>query len=299
MKGRVIRVSGLQCLVEVSDVQWVCQLRGRVKAGKRTSSAPVIVGDWVEIEPTSPEGGVIDKVYPRYSKFSRAASGSKPYEQIVAVNLDQLIIVVATSSPALRVGFIDRAVVMAHKGDVEPIICINKVDLDPEHLVQPVGKVYLDLGYKVYYTSAKTGVGLDEFKEVLKDRVSVLIGYSGVGKSTLLNRIDPDLSIKTKSLMLRHDRGRHTTAAVRLYPLKESRGSVADTPGIKKLRLWQVERSTLVEYFAEMAPLVLHCQFRDCVHLHEPGCAVREAVERGEIAPIRYDGYRRIVENMV
>ena len=298
IEGRVVRVSGLQCLVETGDQQWTCNLRGRIKAGARQTTSPVIVGDWVEVLSTAPGAGVVAEIRPRRSRFSRLASGPKPYEQVVAVNLDQLVVVVAIRNPALRVGFIDRALVMALKGGMEAAICINKVDLDPAGDAGPVADVYRNLGHSVCLTSAHTGEGVGDFEAVLRDRDSVVVGQSGVGKSSLLNRLDPDLAIKTRELMTSHDRGRHTTAAVQLYPLKGSRGHVADTPGIKELQLWQVERSSLVEYFAEMAPLVGNCRFRDCAHLSEPDCAVREAVERGEIAPIRYEAYQRIIESV-
>ena len=298
MRGRVIRVSGLQCLVETGDQQLTCDLRGRIKAGARRTTSPVVVGDWVEVQPTAPGAGVVAEIGPRRSRFSRLASGPRSYEQVVAVNLDQLVVVVAIRNPAVKVGFIDRALVMALKGGLAAAVCINKVDLDPADEAGPIAEVYRNLGHTVCLTSARTGLGVEEFEAVLQDRDSVVVGHSGVGKSSLLNRLDPDLAIKTRDLMTSHDRGRHTTAAVQLYPLRAGRGHVADTPGIKELQLWQVGKSSLVEYFAEMAPLVDGCRFRDCVHLSEPGCAVRDAVDRGEIASIRYEAYQRIIESL-
>ncbi len=297
MKGRVVRVSGLQYLVEISGESWQCKLRGRLKEGVRRTTSPVIVGDWVEVSPLGTRTGVIESIQPRYSQFSRAASGSRPYEQIVAVNLDQLIVVVAVHQPKLRLGFIDRVVVMGLKGGMQPVVCINKVDLDTEGKGQEIGQVYRDLGYTVLFTSACTGEGVTAFQKVLKDRVSGMIGQSGVGKSSLLNHLDPGLSIKTQQLMKQHDRGKHTTAAVQLYKLAEG-GYVADTPGIKELNLWEVDREELVHYFVEMSPLVPFCQFRDCIHLHEPGCAIREGVKAGRIAPTRYAGYQHIMESL-
>jgi len=297
MQGRVLRVSGLQHQVEVGEEQWQCDLRGRLKAGRRGANSPVIVGDWVEVEATGCRTGVIEKVYPRCSQFSRGASGSRPYEQIVAVNMDQLIVVVAAREPTPRIGFIDRAVVMALKGDMEPALCINKMDLDPDGQIRPVAQVYQDLGYVVCFTSALTGEGIEDFRVLLRGNTSAIVGQSGVGKSSLLNRIEPELSIKTRELMKQHDRGRHTTAAVQLYKLREG-GYVADTPGIKELRLWGVDRTNLVDYFAEVGSLMEGCQFRNCTHLHEPGCAVRQAVEQGRVAAVRYDGYRRIMGSL-
>ena len=298
MKGRVIRVSGLQHLVEVEKEQWQCDIRGRLKEGMRATTAPVIVGDWVEVQQTGEKTGVIESVHPRFSKFSREASGKRPFEQIVAVNLDQLIVVVAARKPAPKVGFVDRAVVTALKGCMKPVICVNKVDLDREGVRFSLAEMYRPLGYTVCFTSALSGEGVEEFGDLLQDRVSAIVGQSGVGKSSLLNRIDPHLSIKTQEIMKQHDRGRHTTTVTQLYPLMPVRGYIADTPGIKELRLWDVKRSELVDFFVEMNELVGNCQFRDCSHMHEPGCAVREGVEQGDINTVRYDGYRRIWESL-
>jgi len=297
MEGRVIRVSGLRHLVEIEGAYWQCEIRGRLKDGNRVTSSPVVVGDRVVVMPTGEKIGVIETVKPRSSKFSRGASGSRPFEQIVAANLDQLVVVVSIFEPSPRPGFIDRAVVMGLKGGMEPLICINKIDLDGEGVRFALGDLYQDLGYVVAYTSALTGEGVEEVKKLLKNRVSVVVGQSGVGKSSLLNCIEPGLAIETRELMKQHDRGRHTTAAVQLYPLGIG-GEVADTPGVKELRLWGIGADELIEYFVEMAPLVGECQFRGCRHLREPGCAVRLAVEEGEIAPLRYEGFCRIRESL-
>ena len=296
--GRVMRVSGLQCLVEVDGEEWQCDMRGRLKTGMRQATSPVVVGDWVEVTALNFGIGVIEKIGPRQAKFSRLASGSRPYEQIIAANLDQLLIVVALRQPSLRPGFIDRAIVMALKGRVEPVVCINKIDLNVEGKVREIGQVYEQLGYIVRYTSAKTGAGITELEAQLMGRVSAIIGQSGVGKSSLLNAIDPSFAIKTQEMMKRHDRGRHTTAAVQLYRLANS-SYVADCPGIKKLQLWQVDPASVADFFVEMSPLVGRCHFRDCIHLHEPGCAVRHEVERGSIATLRYSGYQNIVKSLL
>ena len=297
MRGRVVRIAGLQCLVEVDGHWRQCELRGRFKEGLRKTTSPVVVGDWVEIAPTGPQSGIIEAILPRASQFSRKASGSHRYEQVIAVNLDQLVVVAAIRQPALSPGFIDRAVIMGLKGGIKPLICLNKVDLDPDGKRFAIGQVYQNLGYPVYYTSVYTGEGIHDFRQALGNQTSGIVGQSGVGKSSLLNCIDPTLSIRTQQLMKQHDRGRHTTSNVWLYPLSGG-GYVADTPGIKELQLWGVERNELVHYFTEMTPLVGECRFRNCVHLHEPGCAVRNAVEAGEIAAIRYEGYRRIMDSL-
>ena len=298
MKGRVVQVSGLHCLVEFADTQYRCDFRGRVKTGTRGSNAPVIVGDWVDFEPRPPASGVVERRYPRTSKFARGGSATKPYERVVAVNLDRLIVVVAAKSPALRPGFIDRALVMAHKGAIDPVICVNKIDLDPGGEFEAIADIYRKLGYPFLLTSAATGTGVAELRALLDGRVTAFVGHSGVGKSSLLNHIDPGLELKTRGLMAKHDRGRHATTAVQLYRLSSGGGHVADTPGIKELQLHGVEPAEVVDYFVEMAPLVEECHFRDCMHLQEPGCAVLAAMGAGAVSQLRHDGYRRIVAEL-
>lgn len=297
MRGRIIRVSGLQCLVEVERSHWQCEIRGRLKAGCRKTNSPVVAGDWVEVVPTAERAGVIEAVHPRSSKFSRGASGARPFEQILFVNMEQLVVVVAARQPRPRRGFIDRAIVMAVKGNLQPVVCINKVDLAPPAAVGALSAPYEALGYPIYRTSAVRGDGMSAFKEALSNRNSAVVGPSGVGKSTLLNGIEPGLGLKTKKIMKRHDRGRHTTAAVHLFKLQQG-GYVADTPGVKELRLWGVKPAELAAYYPELEPLRGQCQFGDCSHLHEPGCAVRAAVAAGRVVAVRYEGYRRIFESL-
>jgi ribosome biogenesis GTPase len=297
MQGRIIRVSGLQCLVEVERSHWQCEIRGRLKAGCRKTSSPVVAGDWVDVLPTAERTGVIEAVHPRSSKFSRGASGGRPIEQILFVNMEQLVVVVAARQPRPQRGFIDRAIVMAIKGNLQPVVCVNKVDLVSEEAVGTLTAPYEALGYPIYRTSAVQGNGMDEFKEALINRSTAVVGQSGVGKSTLLNGVEPGLGLKTKEIMERHDRGRHTTTVVHLFKLQEG-GYVADTPGVKELRLWGIKPAELETYYPELEPLRGQCQFGDCSHLHEPGCAVRAAVADGCIASARYEGYRRIFESL-
>jgi ribosome biogenesis GTPase len=297
MLGRVVRVSGQQHLVEVGGEEWLCEVRGRLKGSRREAQSIVVVGDWVELAPTGPGSGVVERVLPRRSQFARAASGFRPFQQIVAANLDQLVVVVAVRQPEPRLGFIDRALVMAQRGSLVPVVCLNKIDLDEDGQAGAIAKVYADLGYQICLTSARTGAGVEAMREALTGKDSVIVGHSGVGKSSLLNRLEPGLSIRTDGLMRLHERGRHTTAAVRLYPLAGG-GNAVDTPGIKELRLWSVAPEELVGYFAEMRELVDGCRFRDCTHLHEPGCAVLEAVAAGRIARVRHEGYARIRQSL-
>lgn len=297
MKGRVIQLSGRHALIEVGDEHWQCELRGRLKAGRRQMTSPMVAGDWVEIQPLGPGAGVVEQLHPRHSKISRLASGSRPVEQVLVANLDQLIVAVAARHPAPRAGFIDRIIATALRGGIQPVLCINKIDLEVGGHSLELAQTYTALGYAVCRTSALTGEGMPQLLALLRGRTSALVGQSGVGKSSLLNWLAPGLAIQTRELMKRHDRGRHTTAAARLYRLPQG-GYLADTPGIKELQLWGVPAAELAGYFVEMAPLVGQCRFRDCLHLHEPGCAIRQAAEQGKIAASRYQGYRRIAESL-
>lgn len=297
MKGRVLQLSGLHALVEVEGLVWQCELRGRLKAAMRSATAPLAAGDWVDIEATGPDVGVVERVYPRRTKISRVASGSRGREQVIAANVDQLVIVVAARHPEPSPGFIDRAIAMALCSEILPVLCVNKVDLVARELSLKFADIYGKLGYVVLQTSAQTGEGVEELAGQLKDRVSALVGQSGVGKSSLLNHLAPGLNIFTQELMKRHERGRHTTTAARLYRLPKG-GYLVDTPGIKELQLWEVARPELAQYFVEMAPLADQCHFRDCQHRSEPGCAIRAAVEQGQVSQLRYEGYLRIAASL-
>ncbi len=297
MHGRVLQLSGLHALVAVAGEVWQCELRGRLKAAMRGATAPLAAGDWVEVQATGIGAGVVEQIHPRQGKLSRLASGNRGREQVIAAHVDQLVVVVAARQPETRPGFIDRAIAIAHAGGITPVLCINKVDLADGPHVADLGRIYADLGYAVCGTSAVSGEGISQLANQLANRVSAMIGQSGVGKSSLLNHLAPGLNVQTRELMRRHDRGRHTTTAARLYPLPQG-GYLVDTPGIKELQLWQVSRPELLELFVEMAPLAGQCQFRDCRHLTEPGCAIRAAVEGGLISPLRYEGYQRIAASL-
>ena len=252
-----------------------------------------MAGDLVSVSRTGAGRGVIESVLPRRSNLARMAVGGRPARQVIASNLDRFFVVVAALDPAPTTGFIDRALVMAASGGVEEIaICVNKIDLDDGDSRRPMVELYRDLSYLVLEVSARTGTGMESLAGFFGEGVSVLAGPSGAGKSSILNRLEPGLGLKTRELMRHHDRGRHTTTAVCLHRLRRG-GYVGDTPGLKQLQPWGVSPGELVQYYREMKPLAGRCRFRDCTHIHEPGCAIRAAVETGGIAGSRYEGFRR------
>ena len=262
------------------------------------ASSPVVAGDWVELSvDAAGEEGVVEEIHPRSSKISRASVGARPHEQLFAVNVDLCVVVVSTREPALRPGFIDRAIVVGLSGNAAPVVCLNKIDLDRDGACQDVAALYRRLGYTVAMTSAATGEGIDDLKQVLRHKTAAFMGQSGVGKSSILNRIEPGLGIRTNVLMAKHDRGRHTTTATQLHRLGGGM-YIADTPGVKQLQPYGVDKPELADYFVEMAPLIADCHFRDCLHVTEPGCAVRAALAAGAIDPSRYEGYCRFVEDL-
>jgi ribosome biogenesis GTPase len=210
-------------------------------------------------------------------------------------NLDQLVLVIAVKKPDPSLRKLDRFLAVAERNDLQTIICINKIDLADLEKVKEKFQVYTDIGYHVIYTSAKEYVGIEELKACLHDKISVFAGSSGVGKSSLLNAIQPGLGLKVNQVSEATGKGLHTTRYAELIPLAEG-GYVADTPGIRGLALFDMEPGELDAYFREIAPLVSECQFSDCTHQHEPKCAVRAAVKDGRISPQRYDSYLRLRE---
>jgi ribosome biogenesis GTPase / thiamine phosphate phosphatase len=295
VNGLVLRVSGWEILVAGADgEEHLCQLRGKVKAGPRRAGGQVVAGDGVDWRPTEAGRGIIESILPRQNILSRTASGNRPLEQVMAANVDRFFIVVSAREPALRPGFVDRALVMAASGGVEGVVvCINKIDLDEDDERREIVSLYRMLGYEVIETSATTGAGMADLVERFHSGLSVLIGPSGAGKSSILNTVEPGLAIRTQELMRHHDRGRHTTTSSSLHRLRGG-GYVADTPGVKQLQPWGIAVEELAGYFPELAARIGDCQFRDCTHLHEPGCLIRDAVHDGRIAASRYDSFGRI-----
>ena len=296
--GRVLRVSGQLCLVEINGKICQYKIRGRLKSGLRSFNSPVVAGDWVDVKINGKrEEGVIERVRQRKSHFTRAPSGRKSFDQVILANVDQLLIVVSIREPQFKPGFLDRAIVSAHRGKINPRIVINKSDLIDTESLKKETNLYKDLNYPVHYTSVKNNIGIDNIVDKLKGTVTAVVGQSGVGKSSLLNLIDPKLNLKTAEIMVQHDRGRHTTTAAQLFPFDKD-SYIADTPGVKQLQLSGIERNQLAFYFPEMRSLVDKCRFRDCSHLNEPDCAIILSLKQALISESRYSSYVRIMEDL-
>ena len=270
-----------------------CQLRGRLKQGAREGDIAAI-GDRVQITRIDDQTGMIEAIEPRSRMISRLAPTPRgEYRQIIIANPDQIVYVFACAKPEPNMRMLDRFLVSAEEQAVPPFIVANKVDLVAMAAAEDLFERYEKIGYPVLYTSAKTGLGIDGLRDELAGKISALAGPSGAGKSSLLNAIQPGLGLEVKAVSQATGKGTHTTVASRMFPL-EGGGYVADTPGLKALALWDIEPEELDGYFPEIRDLVAQCRFNDCSHVHEPGCAVRAAVEQGEIHPARYQSYMRM-----
>jgi ribosome biogenesis GTPase len=287
--------------VHTGQGDFVCQLRGRLKQHRKASDL-VAVGDQVEID-AQPDGtGSIEAVAPRTRVLSRRAPGGygrrgaradQGAEQVIVANPDQVIFVFACAQPAPRLPMLDRFLVVAEVNALPAVIAANKADLvSPEQATATFG-LYAPLGYAVHYTSAATGQGLDALRAQVRGKLSVLAGPSGVGKSSLLNALQPGLGLKARAVSQATSKGRHTTVYPELLALDEG-GYLADTPGLRALGLWDVEPEELDGYFVEIRPYVEKCTFNDCTHISERGCAVRAAVAAGVIASSRYESYVKL-----
>lgn len=293
MEGLVIRAQSGFFTVKINDQEVICRLRGRLKQGEMEGDL-VAIGDKVTISLHEEGEGLIDDVHERKAAFARTRTGIKrDFRQIILANPDQIVAVFACAEPEPHQRMLDRFLVVAEKQGIETLIVANKVDLVSSSEAKKIFGIYEDLGYPVIYTSALTGQGVDALRLALRDKISALMGPSGVGKSSLLNAIQPELGLHVREVSEATSKGMHTTRVRQLFPLNGG-GYVADTPGIRTLALWDTEPEELDAYFIEMRHLVSACQFNDCTHTHEPGCAVRQAVEKGEITPERYHSYLRM-----
>ncbi len=290
--GTVVRARSRSFIVRLGGVEVAVVVPKKLRWRDRVQVDPVAVGDRVRVA-LSGGDSVIEEILPRTNALSRPASGRAGRRQVVAANLDLAIAVLAAAHPAWKPATLDRYLVMASFGGVPGAVCMNKIDLDPAAARAPELEVYPRLGVPVFRVSARTGEGLEELAAALDGRTGVFIGPSGTGKSSLINRLAPDAALPVGEVSDRTRKGQHTTTWTEMLDLAAG-GRLVDSPGLRVLDLTGLPAAELAGHFPEIREHGGRCRFQDCRHLSEPGCAVREAVGTGAIAPHRYDSYRRI-----
>jgi ribosome biogenesis GTPase len=297
MKGRILKSTGSWYDVLSDDSSSIIKsrIKGKFRLDDIKHTNPVAVGDWVEY--TYEEGqdtGVISIIHERKNYIIRKASNQSKQTHIIASNLDYVMILATLDLPPTSTGFIDRILATAEAYHIPAIIVFNKIDLyDPESLESLDELIYLyenKIGYKCIKTSTINHIGLDEIKEVLLNRTTLVIGHSGVGKSSLLNSIEPSLHLKTGKLSNYHLKGQHTTTFAEMHQLNKST-FIIDTPGIREFGLVDIPDAELSHYFKEMQPFIGMCKFNNCKHINEPGCEIIKMVEDDKISPLRYHSY--------
>ncbi|MBR3702258.1 MAG: ribosome small subunit-dependent GTPase A [Alistipes sp.] len=295
--GLVLKSTGSWYEVLADGVRYQCRIRGKLRLKGVRSTNPVVVGDWVKFEADEQGGYVISAIEPRHNYIIRRASNLSKESHIIAANIDQALLVVTLLSPETALEFVDRFLVTCEAYKVPVTILLAKIDLARQHpeAVEEFYSIYEKAGYRIIEISATEGEGVDEVRELLHGKTTLLSGNSGVGKSTLVAAVEPGLDIKTGEISQSHHKGKHTTTFSTMYPLAEG-GYIIDTPGIKGFGLIDIDDAELAHYFPEMMRYLPDCRFYNCSHTHEPGCAVVEAVKRGEIAYPRYESYLKIMD---
>jgi ribosome biogenesis GTPase len=300
--GVVVRSTGSWYTVKTDQgALFKCKLKGRFKMEGIRTTNPLAVGDKVGFLLTEETGvGLIVRIHNRRNYIIRKATNLSKASHIIAANLDQAVLIVSLVKPRTSTGFIDRFLVTAEAYHIPALLVFNKYDLYEQEVKEQLEtyvKVYTDAGYRCLVTSAKTGYHLDELKMALQNKVSLLSGHSGVGKSALINRIDPALNLKEGEISKAHLKGKHTTTFAEMFPLAFG-GEIIDTPGIKEFGLVGFEKTELGQRFPEIRKRMDSCRFSNCLHTNEPGCAVREALENGTFPAFRYQNYLNMLRDI-
>lgn len=308
--GRVLRILPEGALVSYEKQEWICQLKGALKQEKRRVKNLIAVGDFVRIEKRGNGEGVIVAIEPRRSVLSRADNLARNKEHLIAVNIDQVLIVASLVLPRIKPFLIDRYIIATLKGKMDPVILMNKIDLlktpplevDPKVITEELElyeeclKIYQGLGFKVIPISAKTGEGVDVLQSVMTQKASVFSGQSGVGKSSLINELTGS-AFAVGGIVNRTQKGSHKTTTAQLVSIANG-GFCIDTPGIKSFGLWDLRPEDIAAYYPEIVLYSTSCKYPDCAHLHEPGCAVKEALEEGRISSLRFASYCALMSSL-
>jgi ribosome biogenesis GTPase len=294
LSGLVLRVHGLESIVRVTDGRiFRCAVR-RVLKNLATDQRHVLVaGDEVKLLPEGTEQAWIVRIEPRRSTLSRT---SKQRRHVIVANVDQLLIVTSAAQPSIKPNLIDRVLATAEQNQLDACICINKCDLIDVAALQPLIGTYAQMGYRVLMMSAFKGWGIDRLRSITKNRNSVVIGQSGVGKSSILNAIDGDLKQRVQAVSAENQKGKHTTTTAEVFPLSYG-GSMIDTPGVRQFQLWDIATSEMSGLFRDIRPFASKCRYPNCTHIHENLCMVKDAVADGRLDARRYDSYCQMVES--
>ncbi len=297
-KGVVVKSTGSWYIVRLENgILIECRIRGRFRIEGIRTTNPVAVGDVVGVEENN-EGWVITVIEPRKNYIIRKATNLSKESHIIASNVDQALLVVTVNHPVTSTVFIDRFLAGSEAYNIPAILVFNKIDLYGEEDKVMLGglmAIYRKIGYSCFGVSALTGENIEKIRILLKDKITVLSGLSGVGKSSLINRIEPALELKTAMISDAHDSGKHTTTFAEMFPLSEG-GSIIDTPGIRSFGTVNMKKEEISHFFPEIFMKSSDCRFYNCTHTHEPGCAVLEAIEKNEISESRYISYLSMLE---
>ena len=289
-RGRVLNVHGLESHVQADDGRIVrCTMRRLLRTIATDQRHPLAAGDWVRIRAVGDEG-TIQSIEPRHQSLSRDSRGRR---HVIVANVDQMIIVGSAAQPDLKPGLIDRLIVAAESAGIRPLICLNKVDLVEPSALVPLAGVFARMGYPVVLCSTVTGMGVARLQAELRGRVTAVVGQSGVGKSSLLNVLDPDLDLRVAEVSRENEKGRHTTTTARLLPHRFN-GWFVDTPGVRQFQPWQLVPAEVPSAFRDLRPIANLCRFPNCTHDHETGCTVKDAVADGLLDVRRWESCRQL-----
>lgn len=298
MTGIVTKSTGSRYLVRKDDGAFVdCVLKGKIRLDGRKSTNPVAVGDKVDIETDAAGNYVISQIYPRKNYIIRKSINLSKQVQILASNIDQAVLLVTVVAPRTSLGFIDRFLITAEAYSIPAVLVFNKSDIldaDALNYQNSIIDLYTKIGYRCFITSMFDSLSLSSVKILLKDKTTLIAGHSGVGKSSLINAVEPALNLKTGDISTVHLKGMHTTTFAELHPLSFG-GFIIDTPGIKELGLVEMKKEEIGHYFPEIRAVMNNCKFNNCLHVNEPKCAVKDAVESGNISEERYISYLGIL----